>query len=271
MKHKHIQENLLLAIAGGIFIISALWLWRIWSGYRAGEEEYKQLQNHALAVMETEGSQSPLPGEETWQGQDIDLGGYQLKEVDFEGLQAQNEEITGWIEMPGLDLSYPVVQGKDNSYYLKRTFLRESNNAGSIFMDMRNDPALSNKNTIIYGHNMRNGSMFGKLKQYREEAVFQENQVFYYYIPGHVYQCQIISCRTVKAREEEYPTGFSDEKSFGKYIEMIEKESWHKSSFTAGTGDRLIMLSTCTGSSTERFVVQARLVEILPRIPSSLL
>ena len=68
MKHKHIQENLLLAIAGGIFIISALWLWRIWSGYRAGEEEYKQLQNHALAVMETEGSQSPLPGEETWQG-----------------------------------------------------------------------------------------------------------------------------------------------------------------------------------------------------------
>lgn len=268
-------ESLLLGIAGGIFLVSGVWLWRMWSGYEAGKREYARLE--AMAVRERQTGEDAEVGDEggsaagetagsgrTEISDDslVPLGTYRLKEIDFESLQAENEDICGWLEVPGLEISYPVVQGEDNDYYLKRTFRKESNGAGSIFMDMRNDRDLTDRNTIIYGHNMKNGSMFGKLKQYRDEEVLKDNPVFYYYTPEQTYQCQIISCRTVNAKESEYPVGFQDADSYRDYLERIAEKSWHRSPFHAKEGDRLMMLSTCTGSKTERFVVQAKIIEL---------
>lgn len=269
------MENLLLGIAGGIFLVSGVWLWRMWSGYQAGESEYARLES--LAVRERQPEETETGGgdageetasdDRTDSGDDslVPLGDYRLKEIDFQTLQDENEDICGWLEVPGLEISYPVVQGEDNAYYLKRTFRKEHNGAGSIFMDMRNDRDLTDRNTILYGHNMKNGSMFGKLKQYRDEEVLKENPVFYYYTPGQVFQCQIISCRTVKAQESEYPVGFQDPESYRSYLERILEKSWHESPFEVKESDRLMMLSTCTGSKTERFVIQAKVIGLPDR------
>lgn len=260
-KKRHNKDNLLLFMAGGIFVICGIWLGVIWSGYKAGENEYIQIQEQAVSSRNQK-ADNVFGMEEGKTGEPVDLGDYVVKDIDFDGLTAENGDTVGWVEMPGLEVSYPVVQTTDNEYYLKRSFRKETSRSGSIFMDTRNDPELSDRNTIIYGHNMKNGSMFGKLKHYREEGFLEENPVFYYYRPGHVYQCQIISCRSVGAVTEEYPVGFSDSKDFMEYLESIKGKSWYDSGVEAKENDRLIMLSTCMGKSNERFIIQARVVEL---------
>ena len=95
---------------------------------------------------------------------------YQPPEVDFEELQKMNSDVIGWIEVEAIpEISYPIVRGEDNDYYLHRTFKKANNSAGSIFVDYRNGQYFGDCNTIVYGHNMKNGSMFGKLKWLTEK------------------------------------------------------------------------------------------------------
>ena len=87
-------------------------------------------------------------------------------QVDFNGLKAINPEVIGWIQIEGTSISYPIMKGKDNDYYLKHTFEGNYNAAGSIFIDYTNNSNFEDCNTIIYGHNMKNGSMFGLLRKH---------------------------------------------------------------------------------------------------------
>ena len=107
-------------------------------------------------------------------------------QIDFAGLQAVNPDVIAWIDIPGLSVSYPVVQGEDNSYYLHHLFTGEYNSSGSIFADCHNQPDFTDQNTIIYGHNMKNGSMFGTLSHYQDQVLWEENPYFYLYVPGKV-------------------------------------------------------------------------------------
>ena len=84
-----------------------------------------------------------------------------------------NPNVIGWIEIPGLSISYPVVQGTDNAYYLHHLFTGEYNSSGSIFADWHNQPDFADPNTIVYGHNMKNGSMFGTLSHYQDQALWE--------------------------------------------------------------------------------------------------
>lgn len=95
--------------------------------------------------------------------------------IEFGELQKINPDIVAWIRIDGLGIDYPVVQGEDNEHYLYYTFRGEANVAGSIFLDYRNKADFSDSKIILYGHNMKNGSMFGSLKKYQDESVFREN------------------------------------------------------------------------------------------------
>lgn len=117
-------------------------------------------------------------------------------DVDWESLLAVNPDIVGWIFAEGVDISYPVLQGSDNEYYLKHTLEGDYNFAGSIFMDYQNEPDLSDCNTIIYGHNMKNGSMFGSLKKYSNEDAYAVDPYFWILTPDANYRYEIQSAYT---------------------------------------------------------------------------
>jgi len=183
--------------------------------------------------------------------------------VDFAKLQEVNEDIVGWIRVNALGISYPITQGEDNDYYLHRTFEGVENFAGCIFMEYQNNSDLTDKNTIIYGHNMKNGSMFGKLKQFKEEGVYDSNPYFWIYTPEKVYRYDIFSCAEVGVFGDTYQISFVDDEAFMKFVDNAKARSVVDGSWVEVTEeDSVVTLSTCTGNDATRFVVQGRLGKV---------
>ena len=180
--------GILLFVA--IFGFALYKLITIYAEYQQGEEAYEELEDFVEqpqdATKDSDGQTEKEPDKEKFR-------------VDFDGLKAVNPDVVAWIVIPGLDISYPVVQGEDNAYYLHHLFTRETNSSGSIFVDCHNRPDFMDQNTIIYGHNMKNGSMFGTLDTYQDAAFWEENPCFSIYVPGMVYESRIFSCYAGKA------------------------------------------------------------------------
>ena len=182
--------------------------------------------------------------------------------IDFKSLKEVNEDIIGWIKVNALDISYPIAQGEDNEYYLHKTFERQDNFAGCIFMEYQNKSDFSDKNTIIYGHNMKNGSMFGTLKKFYEEGVYESAPYFWIYTPDKIYKYDIFSCSQVDASGRAYQITFSDEEDFSRYLDEAKVRSVVDSGkVQVDTTDKIVTLSTCTGNEATRFIVQGKLAK----------
>ena len=180
--------------------------------------------------------------------------------MDFESLQKVNEDIIGWIRVSALGISYPIAQSTDNDYYLHRTFERVDNFAGCIFMEYQNHSDFSDKNTIIYGHNMKNGSMFGTLRKFYEDEVYEKAPYFWIYTPDKIYRYDIFSCAEVAVDSLAYQITFSEEGSFDQFIRDAYSRSVVKGNDIKVTAeDKIVTLSTCTGNEATRFIVQGKL------------
>ena len=131
--------------------------------YRDGEEEYDNLREYVAVEEPKERKDGETPEENQ----------EETVTVDFEALKKINPEIIAWIRIPDTRIDYPVVQGTDNEYYLKHTFKKTEHVAGSIFLDKDNSPDFTNRKTILYGHNMKDGSMFQGLHKYERESNLQ--------------------------------------------------------------------------------------------------
>ena len=141
--------------------------------YRDGEEEYDNLREYVAVEEPKERKDGETPEENQ----------EETVTVDFEALKKINPEIIAWIRIPDTRIDYPVVQGTDNEYYLKHTFKKTEHVAGSIFLDKDNSPDFTNRKTILYGHNMKDGSMFQGLHKYESESYLQEHNKVYLYLP----------------------------------------------------------------------------------------
>ena len=184
------------------------------------------------------------------------------KPVDFAQLQNINPEVIGWIRVGSVNISYPVAQAKDNDYYLHRTFKKVDNFAGCIFENCNNSPFFTDQNTIIYGHNMKNGSMFGQLKKFKEQETFDKNPYFWMFTKDFIYQYRIFSSSIVSKIGDPYITRFSDE-DFQKFIEKSISSSEIKcGDVSVTTDDRIMTLSTCTGDDATRRILQGVLVQV---------
>ena len=129
--------------------------------YREGEQEYEALREYVNEEEREEDEseeQDPTPASKAT--------------VDFQALKKINSDIIAWIRVPDTKIDYPIVQGKDNAYYLKHTFQKTEHAAGSIFLDVDNEADFSNRKSILYGHNMKDGSMFQGLHRFQERIVF---------------------------------------------------------------------------------------------------
>lgn len=180
-----------------------------------------------------------------------------LENLNLPALQAVNDQVYGWIEIPGTPLSYPLVQGEDNRYYLNHTWTFEYSPMGSIFLECTNQPDLSDFHTLIYGHRMLDGStMFTSLKEYKSLDYWAEHPHVYIVLADGVHQYDIFSAHQVRTTEMVYRTDIADMKE-DFYLYCIENSDI-QTGVMPQRGDQILTLSTCANlGSSVRWVVHA--------------
>lgn len=179
--------------------------------------------------------------------------------VDFEKLKQENNDIVGWIYSKDTPINYPVVQSKDNNYYLRRLVTGEYNTAGSLFMDYRNNPNIEDSNTIIYGHNMKNATMFGTLQKYRNQEYYDNHKIMYYFTPEKNYIVRLFAGFTESVESSLYQLGEINQNN----IEQLYRKSNFKSDVTVTAEDKFLTLSTCAYEyDGARYVVIGLMQEI---------
>ena len=183
---------------------------------------------------------------------------YEKVKVDLTGLQEDNPDIVGWIYFENEDISYPILQGETNDDYINTTYEGKSARAGSIFLESLNSPSFNDDHTIIYGHNMRNLSMFGKLRYYySDENYYPEHKYFQILTPDALYRYEIVSCKHVAANDEIFSVYGEDTIGFAEFLEnCIMSDSIIESDYQPTYKDKIVTLSTCS-SGDNRFIVNA--------------
>jgi sortase, SrtB family len=166
--------------------------------------------------------------------------------MDFAPLQAVNTDVVGWILAEGRAIDYPVVRGDDNEYYLTHLFNNEQNKLGSIFMDYRNHGNFSDKNTVIYGHNMKNGSMFASLAGYKDQNYYDSFPTMMLYTPGGDFTIEFFAGIVADGNYEFVRFSFQDDKDFLDYINTLKGKSTFKSNTVVNADDQIVTLCTCS-------------------------
>lgn len=184
----------------------------------------------------------------------------ELLSVDFDTLQSVNPDIQAWLYMSGSSIHYPVLQAEDNSTYLYRLADGSSNAHGSLFIDCRNAGDFSDWNTLIYGHNMKDGSMFGGLKKYRKQAYYDAHPEMTLFTPEKTYRMEIFAAVTTDVSAAVYRVPAAREER-DELVQWAQRNSEIECDVSIGTEDRIVTLSTCTGGDDDRFVVLAVLRE----------
>lgn len=183
--------------------------------------------------------------------------------VDFQVLEKLNPDIVGWIYGEDTKVNYPVVQGKDNKYYLTHMPDQRENASGSIFMDCRNREPSSLANQILYGHHMKNGSMFAGLMKYKSQEYYKAHSYFFYLTEDKKYRLEILRGQVITDASDFYRTEFSSEEDKKNCVSRWNKASCLTPLFTEEMDAPLMTLSTCSyETANARFVLQGQLIEI---------
>lgn len=242
--------------------------------YRQGDETYAQAQELAglpdlpdLPPADVTGGSGEASGSASADGEGEapeevpvwqDPYAQALKDMDFSALRQQNPDVLGWILIPGTRVSYPVVQGTDNSYYLDHTWRGGKNSVGAIFMDYRNSGDLSDFNTIIYGHRMNNRSMFGTLSQYKSRSYWQAHPYVYLTDDSGTHRYEIFAAGEVSVDSDVYRLGLRSSSGRQSFLDSCLSLSALNTGVTPHVYDKVLTLSTCTGNGhATRWVVQA--------------
>ena len=179
--------------------------------------------------------------------------------VDFDALREQYPDVVAWIKMDDVDISYPIVQGDDNEHYLHYDPADQPSVSGSIFLDSRNKSLDTDLYALIYGHNMRDESMFGQLDEYVSQEFYDRGtDAFTIYTPDGKYRYQIFAADIVDPTSEVYTQGFTNAQVFDAFVQQLQDDSMYETGVEATGNDHVITLSTC--SSSNRLVLSAKRV-----------
>ncbi len=190
-----------------------------------------------------------------------------INPIDFESLTAQYPDVYAWIRIPGTNVDYPIVQREgDNGYYLNHTVDGRKRVEGAIFTEDYNQKDFEDPNTLIYGHNMKNGSMFKTLHKYKDRKFFEENRDVYIYQEGKVLKYKIFAAYTYDSRHLMLSFDFKDDIIYETYINSVLTKKDISSNIDVTVPitvkDKIITLSTCNGNPNQRYLVQAVLLSI---------
>jgi len=185
-------------------------------------------------------------------------------DVDFNGLRRAAPEALAWLTVPGTQIDYPVAQWADNQYYLTRTARHETSRYGAIFMDYRNHSDFSDFYTVIYGHNMRSGKMFGTLRELRDPGLFERVKYGTLRTPEKTYQLRFFAFALADSSTGDYfnQLAFVIPGEKEAFIEMVKRTAGHWRDIPLGPEDRIVALSTClTSTGDKRILLLAKLEE----------
>ncbi len=182
-------------------------------------------------------------------------------EIDWAEMYRINPDIMGWLYVDALpQISYPIMQSTDNDFYLHHNERKESAFAGSIFMDYINYPDFADPNTLIYGHNMGNGSMFGSLKYLNNQEVCDRNPYFWILTPYGSYRYKIFSVFNTQIDSDAFLLYTFNGSAFLKWAKLMREQSDVETDVPLTVLDKIAYLSTCTSESTRRLVVMGKCV-----------
>lgn len=256
-------RGVLLALCLVVFLVSGYCVFRTLHGYQQGRDTYEDLAGTYAA--EASGAESPPAASRTPREapQPDDASGTEAEAVltppitvDFDALRAVCPEVVGWIYSEGTVINYPVVQGTDNSYYLKHLIDGTYNKDGSIFVDAGNRPGFADGNTIVYGHNMKDGMMFAELLHYADQSYYEAHPVLWLLTPEGNYQIVLYAGYTTNGTSDTYTIFEEPGEALDAYSAQRIALSDFISGVTPGPAERQVVLSTCAYSSDNaRYVV----------------
>ncbi|MFC5530513.1 class B sortase [Cohnella yongneupensis] len=179
----------------------------------------------------------------------------------FAELAELNPDVAGWLHIPDTKVDYPVVQTEDNAYYLSHSFDKRESIAGTLFMDYRNDREEPDRNTILYGHHMKNGTMFGSLIKYRKEAYYDANRIISFDTLNYEMRWEIFSVYVTDTSFDYIRTEFEDDEAYVRFLKEIQSRSIYPSEVSLDASDRILTLSTCEYDfKSARLVIHAKLI-----------
>lgn len=188
--------------------------------------------------------------------------------IDFAALQEQNPDVYAWIQIQDTNIDYPVLQKEgDNGYYLNHTIDGEEKTEGSIFTEDYNSTDFEDSNTVIYGHDMKNGSMFQNLLNYQDKEFFDNHKEVIIYTPDAIRHYQVFAAYLYDDRHIMQSFDFNIKSVYQAYLDSIfsirDMNAQIDTSTEVSADDKIITLSTCYGNqSDKRFIVQAVLISI---------
>lgn len=257
----------IIVIASIAMVISAVMLIKTSLEYKRAENEYANLEQY-VKVGETTPQESVTEAVQPAESTDDDEDEKVLKrnynrsdfpdiEVDFDGLRKINASFVCWLYAPGAEVNHPVVQGQDNEFYLHHTYEMQKNSSGCVFMDSEVDPELTSWNTFFYGHNMKNGTMFGHLKNYiNNQATYDQYPYIYVFRPEGIYRYEVFSFYLDKPDSIMYHN-CENFKEYRAYLREATARSVRECAAEADRDKNIVTLVTCSGSgaSKQRFFV----------------
>lgn len=281
------NKKVLIAISITCFLIAAVSLFIIIQylvSLERSNEEYEQIRSEAIStgaatkdgdsqqsstqpVTSTESESSQVSTQETQEEDPIPSDDDLTRSIDFEYLQSEvNADIYAWIYIPDSKIDYPVLQHPtDDSRYLNYNVDGSKGYPGCIYTERVNSKDFSDFNTLIYGHNMKNGSMFHGLHEYADQTYFEEHPYVYLYLPDKTLKYQIFAAYQYDDRHIMYSFDFTSEAVKKAYLKnifetrqinaVVDKEvavTWE---------DSIITMSTCVSGTDYRYLVQAVLLE----------
>ena len=180
--------------------------------------------------------------------------------IDFDKLKDQNNETVAWIKVNNTNIEYPVVKTNNNSFYLNHSFDKSQNSAGWIFADYRNKFDNTDKNIVIYGHNMRDDSMFGSLKNILNSDWYdnEENTNITLYTENEKCIYKVFSIYKIESEDYYIKTGFNNDDDFEKFIKTIKARSIKEFNVDCLKNDSILTLSTCSNNNKYRVVLHAK-------------
>lgn len=237
---------LLLIVGSGCILAGLIMLVPTLLDYQKANATYATLESEYITISKPDVT---IEVNENWWFEDVDINISELKQ--------ENDDIVGWIRFDHIEkISYPILYSGDDTTYLRSDIYGHDSTAGCIFMEGLNNPDFSDCHTIIYGHNMRNLSMFGSLKKYKEEGFYEDNQFFTIYTEDMAYRYQIFAYRDVPETSNVYAVGYAPDEHFETFLKELIRGSYVDTGIEVTKDDKIITLSTCS-TTGNRFVIHA--------------
>lgn len=253
--------RILTLLCLAVFLFSAWKLVGIFQEYREAEQLYNDAANEFTTLNSDQDKEHAVPVPSMREQAPV--------EVDFSNLLKINDDIIGWIYMEDTVVNYPLLQGENNLYYLDKTLYKKYLASGSIYLDCDNEPDFSDAHSIIFGHNMKNHTMFGDLSDLRDEDYLKEHPyVDLILTDGTWMRYEICSMYRAHVEDGTFRAPLNKAKNFKPFMELITEKNMYADSEldlpVVQEEDKVLTLSTCTEDSAdlERFVVHAVLVSV---------